>query len=145
MNISLTDLPQQISQFLHQLKDQEIIGLIGPIGAGKTTFVSHLLAAIDKKALQKFSSPTFTILNRYETASKIINHVDLYRLNSYREFEALDLIPLFQQPNTVTFIEWADKFPELTSILTQRILLNHVSEQPEVRSLSIESIKAQTN
>lgn len=138
MNISLQDLPHTVAQFLDCLNDQSVVGLMGPIGAGKTTFIYHVLQQLDPNVLASFSSPTFTILNRYETKQATVNHVDLYRLNTYHDLESLDLLPLFKKPNTLTFIEWADKFPEMKELFTHTITLAHIDGQPDLRRLSIE-------
>lgn len=137
MNIALKDLPKTVKLFLGNLGDQSIVGLMGPIGAGKTTFIYHVLQQLDPNVLTSFSSPTFTILNRYETKQATVNHVDLYRLNTYHDLESLDLLPLFKKPNTLTFIEWADKFPELSSMITHKIQLAPIEGQPDMRSLTI--------
>jgi tRNA threonylcarbamoyladenosine biosynthesis protein TsaE len=137
MKIALKDLPKTVKSFLEHVGDQSVVGLTGPIGAGKTTFIYHVLQQIDPQALPSFSSPTFTILNRYQTKLGTLNHVDLYRLNTYHDLESLDLLPLFKKQNTLTFIEWADKFSEVDAITTHTIKLQHIAGQPDLRDLTI--------
>lgn len=84
----------------------KIVLLIGPIGAGKTTFVK----AFAKKSLCKadVTSPTFNILQTYEGKDNIIYHFDLYRLEKVAELEETGFFEFVNQKGTI-FIEWADK------------------------------------
>jgi len=95
-----------------QFRGGEVIGLIGKLGAGKTTFTQFLAAALGVK--QKVNSPTFNIVKVYKIInhkSKIKNliHIDAYRLRSPKELIALGVEEYFNDKNTVTIIEWADK------------------------------------
>ena len=78
--------------------------LNGQMGAGKTTFVRHLLAPLGIAA----HSPTFTIINQY---ADNIYHLDLYRLDNETEFAHLGLEDILTRGNIV-FIEWAEKLPK---------------------------------
>jgi tRNA threonylcarbamoyladenosine biosynthesis protein TsaE len=95
------------------LKGGEIFALIGPLGAGKTTFVQHL--AKNLKVTSKVSSPTFILRQDYsgklpKTKKSItLHHLDLYRSKGYKEIENLGLLEFWGRNNTVTAIEWADK------------------------------------
>jgi len=95
-----------------QFRGGEVIGLIGKLGAGKTTFTQFLAAALGVK--QKVNSPTFNIVKVYKIInhkSKIKNliHIDAYRLRSPKELIALGVEEYLNDKNTVTVIEWADK------------------------------------
>ena len=87
-------------------------GLIGTLGAGKTTFVQAIAGAagIDTADV---TSPTFTLLNSYDaqiSAGNIsLHHLDVYRINDDDEFLELGVEELFEQPNAWTLIEWADR------------------------------------
>ena len=83
-----------------------VVGLIGPLGAGKT----HLVRAIaEGLGLRNgaVSSPTFVLIQEYE-ARLPIYHFDAYRLNGPNEF--LDLgVTEYYEAGGVCLIEWADK------------------------------------
>ncbi|MEY4723188.1 MAG: hypothetical protein RLZZ324_701, partial [Candidatus Parcubacteria bacterium] len=57
---NLEELAAFAKEFAHSLKGGEIVGLIGDLGAGKTTFVQFLAAALGVKAAVK--SPTFILM-----------------------------------------------------------------------------------
>lgn len=116
--------------------------MVGDIGSGKTSFMFGLVKAVGYKTLHQFSSPTFTILNQYETDDCTINHVDLYRLNRYEELESLDIIPHFKQKDSITFIEWGDKFKELEEIYTKKISFYHVADKLNERRIVCEGFGA---
>jgi tRNA threonylcarbamoyl adenosine modification protein YjeE len=96
------------------------------------------LHALGGKHFQTFSSPTFTIFNQYQAGSWQVNHVDLYRLNRYADFEDLDLTGYFRAPKTITLIEWGDKFPEMQGLYTKKISFEYVPDDSASRSISIQ-------
>ena len=65
-------------------KGKHIITLSGDLGAGKTTFIKHLLKNFDINQ-DEITSPTFNLLNIYTNQTYQIWHYDLYRLNSAEE------------------------------------------------------------
>lgn len=96
-----------------------VIALYGDLGAGKTTFVRYFVEALGIDA--RVQSPTFVLVREYtsdssETRVHKVYHVDLYRLKSKEDLEDLNLEELFEDPGSVTLIEW----PELAeSILPE--------------------------
>lgn len=102
------------------------IGLIGQLGAGKTTFIQYIAKALGVKST--VNSPTFNILKFYKTSHpriKQLCHVDAYRLNSIDELIALGVEEFFERDDTVTVIEWADKvrkiLPKKTMVINIKI------------------------
>jgi len=87
-----------------------VYALVGTLGTGKTEFVRGFVAALCAEV--SVSSPSFTLLNTYDTGSFPIHHFDFYRLKSR---EDLVEIGYYEYINTdaVCFIEWADMFPEV--------------------------------
>ena len=94
------------------------------MGVGKTTLIKQLCKELG--VLDATSSPTFSLVNEYETtANQIVYHFDFYRLKN--EMEALDMgaDDYFYSENWC-FIEWAEKIPNLIpehhSIITIELL-----------------------
>jgi len=91
-----------------------VIGLIGPLGAGKTVFAKGLASGLGIEPAA-VSSPTFVIAQQYlipEGAAPrphVLHHVDLYRLESEDELDAMGFADLFVS-GAVVAVEWADRF-----------------------------------
>jgi tRNA threonylcarbamoyladenosine biosynthesis protein TsaE len=94
-----------------------VIGLIGPLGAGKTVFVKGLAEGLGIEP-SCVSSPTFVIAQQYPVPEEpsprphVLHHVDLYRLESEDELDAIGFSDLFD-PGSVVAAEWSDRFPDV--------------------------------
>ena len=89
------------------LQPGDIVFLFGHLGAGKTTLTKGISRGLGITTSEYIRSPTFTLVNEY-LGDFPIYHIDLYRLDSFSEIEALGLEEyLFS--NGVSIIEWAEK------------------------------------
>ena len=123
------------------LEPGDIVFLLGDLGAGKTTLTQGLCRGLGLDKEEYISSPTFTLVNSYQGTIPI-NHIDLYRLNSFSEVEALGLEEsLFS--NCVSIIEWAEKlFPKIDTGLPglgieERIEIRIALGQKNLRTFDI--------
>ena len=96
-------------------RSRSIVLFYADMGAGKTTFVRHVLNELDPKI--QSSSPTFSIINQY---AENIYHVDLYRVEDMRELENTDFFEIIAGENIV-FIEWAEKLGDLAEKLSDAV------------------------
>ncbi len=92
------------------LPDGAVIALIGTLGAGKTRLV-QAVAEYGGVEPGTVSSPTFVLLHEYD-GDRPIYHFDAYRLADAGEFRRLGPDEYFEGDG-LTFVEWADKFPEV--------------------------------
>lgn len=102
------------------------ITLEGDLGAGKTTFVRSLVAALGG-AENAVSSPTFMLLNIYTTKSMNVFHLDAYRVHGSDDFEAIGFSELLEQQGVV-IVEWASRVIDLMP--SNRIAI-HISSTGE--------------
>ncbi|MGE0029922.1 MAG: tRNA (adenosine(37)-N6)-threonylcarbamoyltransferase complex ATPase subunit type 1 TsaE [Steroidobacteraceae bacterium] len=84
-----------------------LLGLSGELGSGKTTLARGLLRALGVTGTIR--SPTFTLVEAYETALGSVHHLDLYRLGAgTRELEALGYRDIRALPGLV-IVEWPER------------------------------------
>ena len=83
------------------------VGLDGELGAGKTCFVRGVAAGLGVPKGWPVTSPTFTLLNVYEGRIPLY-HLDLYRLSSEDDLEAIGYYDLFTEEGVV-IVEWAGR------------------------------------
>ena len=100
------------ARFARDLSSGECVALHGPMGAGKTHFVRGLVAGLggDPRIV---SSPTFVLLNVYDTPRLKVFHLDAYRTSGADEFEAIGFAELLEQPRAVVVVEWAERAASL--------------------------------
>lgn len=84
--------------------------LYGNLGVGKTTLIQGLAQGLGISALPL--SPSFVLVREYvvyKSKIKRFYHIDLYRLSTEAEIYKLGLGELFEDPQAITAIEWADR------------------------------------
>jgi len=81
------------------------IALAGPLGAGKTTFVRHLLRALGVQG--RIKSPTYAVMEPYEVQGRTVSHFDFYRFSDPREWADAGFRDVFAMPG-LKLAEWPD-------------------------------------
>ena len=110
--VSESELEVFLKSYLDRLILPKIIGLSGPLGAGKTTIAKQIIKYYG--STEVVTSPTFNIVKQYSVGDLQIFHIDLYRLGSWSEFLDLDL-PL-DSDNSLFIIEWINLIPNLNQL-----------------------------
>jgi tRNA threonylcarbamoyladenosine biosynthesis protein TsaE len=91
----------------------KLIVLRGDLGAGKTTLVKGIAAALGAAEMEEVTSPTFTLVHEYRGAKVRLFHLDLYRLETERELLTLGLDEMAEEPDALVLVEWGEKFPSV--------------------------------
>lgn len=115
MRFTVCDIEKDFSlvgEYLNEKIEEgkNIILLRGDLGAGKTTFVKHFMSYLGGE-IADVDSPTFSIVNTYDSTNKPIHHFDLYRLSSAEEIEEIGFMEYIDSGN-LCFIEWPQKIAE---------------------------------
>ncbi|MBS4027989.1 MAG: tRNA (adenosine(37)-N6)-threonylcarbamoyltransferase complex ATPase subunit type 1 TsaE [Ignavibacteriales bacterium] len=92
--------------FSLQLTGGDVVCLYGNLGSGKTRFVQGICNGLNVR--QHVLSPTFTLINEYESERGTVFHFDFYRLRSTQEILQLGFSE-YLEGNGICLIEWAEK------------------------------------
>jgi tRNA threonylcarbamoyl adenosine modification protein YjeE len=112
--------------FAAQLVPGDVVGLSGPLGAGKTTFVRAVVRA--RHGNDPTTSPTFTFWHRYP-GTPPINHLDLYRVEDPAELTELGLEQAFDG-DSIVLVEWWTNAPGLLPARRFEIDISGSGDQP---------------
>ncbi len=134
-NMDLNDLKECAHKLASQLHPRDVIFLDGDLGAGKTQFAKFLIQAAAGEDID-VPSPTFTIVQLYDTNIGEIWHFDLYRIEDENETEAIGIEEAFSEG--ISLFEWPDRLGTYApkSRLEIRISIN----PDETRTLKIDRI-----
>ena len=122
---SLETIREAAREFVSQIGDRRVFAFYGKMGAGKTTFVKAICEELGVDDV--ITSPTFAIVNEYETPSEPIYHFDFYRIKKLEEVYDMGYEEYFYS-GSLCFIEW----PELIeSLLPDDAVRVSIEEQPD--------------
>ena len=96
-----------------QLQAGSVLGLVGELGAGKTSFVQGVARGLGYADWRHVVSPTYTIVNEYVGGRLALVHIDLYRLDNMHAAIDLGLPEYMAHRNAVVAVEWANHLPSL--------------------------------
>ena len=110
-----------------KLREGDVLALSGELGSGKTCFTGGLASGLGVDEKYKITSPTFTLINEYPARFNKLYHFDVYRLNSYSEFEDLGYEEYFCSDGIVV-IELAEKIVQILPANTFFISFKYLDE-----------------
>lgn len=117
---SLDETKNVAKNIVKKISPGSIICLNGNLGAGKTTLVQLICKELGIS--EYVNSPTFTIVNEYESGKWKVNHIDFYRVKHLDELFEVGIEQYFNNKD-ITFIEWAELFKE---VLPQEALIINI-------------------
>ncbi len=129
---SLAQIDEVAKTFLEEIGDNRLIAFYAPMGSGKTTFTTAIcrVLGVEEDAV---SSPTFSIVNEYRTASgESMYHFDFYRLN--RIEEALDIgFYDYVDSGCLCLMEWPENIEDI--IPEETLKVNILVDDADTRRL----------
>jgi tRNA threonylcarbamoyladenosine biosynthesis protein TsaE len=111
-------------EFAKRLAPPTLVLLTGDLGTGKTTLTKGIVSGLGAASENDVTSPTFTLVHVYGKAAKVY-HADLYRIESFHDFETLGLEDMFSAP-AIAILEWSERFPLPSPWPQVRIRLEHL-------------------
>src|SRR5437588_9807621 len=123
-----------------RLRPPKLVLLRGELGAGKTTLVKGIAAALGAARPDDVTSPTFTLIHEYRgeyrSPEVTIYHIDLYRIETERQLATLGIDELLRDERSLVLVEWGEKFPRFAAERNVEIALERVSENERMVRLS---------
>jgi len=107
---TLEELPKVAQALLNYASDQKFFIFEGEMAAGKTTFIKAFCEALG--VTDVVSSPTFSIVNEYESSQGSVYHFDFYRLKNLQEAYDIGYEEYFYS-SSYCLVEWPSKVEEL--------------------------------
>lgn len=120
-------------RFADSLKAGSVVALIGPLGAGKTTLSQAIARGLG--VTETLTSPTFTIVQEYETGRLPLYHFDVYRVSDPDELFEMGFEDYLRRGG-VCLIEWADLIEDMLPYDTITLRIDY-SEDEDQRSVEI--------
>ena len=108
-----------------KLRDGGCLGLIGDLGAGKTTFTKRICEYYN--VTENVKSPTFTYVIEYNSGDVPVYHFDVYRINDSEEIYEIGFEDYIGEDGSVVIVEWADKILNEMPYDTVFVEINHHS------------------
>ncbi len=121
---------QIAAQFAKMLKPGDVVALHGTLGVGKTAFTRGVIQSLTDA--KEVPSPTFTLLQTYDTPDFTLYHFDMYRLKSPEEAYEIGIEDAFT--DGVSFIEWPQK---IGSLLPKKQIDVSIEIKPDYRLITI--------
>lgn len=118
-------------QFAQIAKSGDIFALYGTLGAGKSTFSRYFIQYLTQAT--EVPSPTFTLVQMYDTSDFVVYHYDMYRLKHPDEAYELGIEESFY--NGVNLIEWPEK---IIPLLPKNIWKISITTEKNIRYFDVE-------
>lgn len=119
------ELERIVRYILKNHREQRIFFLSGDLGTGKTSFVKAFCQYLNSK--DDVNSPTFTILNQYQTDLGTVHHMDLYRLKEPNDLIETGIYEIMDSGD-YCFVEWPELLREYMVLDAIEIKISITSE-----------------
>lgn len=120
--VGLPDLPAVAKAIIELLQTHKLVAFYGQMGAGKTTLIKQICAQLG--LMQEVSSPTFALVNEYQTSTQqIVYHFDFYRIKNLEEVYDIGYEDYFYS-NNICLIEWPENIEPL--LQNEQVIKVHI-------------------
>lgn len=119
-------------QLLEEGEDEAFLAMYGDLGAGKTALVRGLAAVVTPGAA--VCSPTYTIVNEYRGAGRLLCHFDMYRIESEEDLDSIG----FYDYGGMIVAEWCENIPFALPASYYRITIEKCGE--DSRRITVEAV-----
>lgn len=130
----LEEIDRAAKWLLDRLGEKRLVVLKGEMGAGKTTLVKAIAGEMGADE-NEVNSPTFSIVNEYETERGLVYHFDFYRIKKQSEAVDFGIFDYFDS-GRYCFMEWAELIPDLLPDDVVTVEIKEVGEGE--REISVE-------
>ncbi|CAK7192319.1 tRNA threonylcarbamoyladenosine biosynthesis protein TsaE [Commensalibacter sp. Nvir] len=128
---TLEDTENLAKKIASNIKTGDSILLFGPLGVGKTSFARALIRSACKNKWMEVPSPSFTLVQIYDSPDFCLYHYDLWRLKSEEELLELDWD---EAQENIVIVEWPER---LGALMPKHALHVHFSIKPDKTRLAI--------
>lgn len=130
------------AQLAQLLRDDDLVLLHGDLGVGKTALARAIIRTMLDDPETDVPSPSFALVQPYESETQTILHADLYRLDDEGDIDELGIL---DADGAIVLVEWPDRAPMLSHLATLRIdLALGPNNQGRTASISFTDPKRQT-
>jgi len=130
---SIEQIHEAAEKCLQVINGKKVIAFHGAMGSGKTTLI-HAICD-EKEVTSPVSSPTFALINEYNSPTGSVFHIDLYRLNDEEEAVRAGVEDCLYSGKTC-FVEWPEKAPSIFPEDTLHLFIEPLNDH--VRRLTIQ-------
>ena len=136
---SINETQSFAADFAKTIPPGTVIGLLGNLGTGKTTFTQGVAEALGIK--ENVGSPTFKLVSEYKGEDSWLYHIDAYRLKGSNDFLNIGGEEFLNTEKGITIIEWADIISDLLDDSVIHIHFSRLKNNSDSRQIKISGIQ----
>lgn len=136
LNLTLPELEAWGESFAQSLKRPCVVTLSGDLGAGKTTLARAMCRGFGVIDANAVTSPTFAIMQEYAARGFTVTHVDLYRLRTDSELDALGWDEIVDAAQAL-IVEWPERTTREWPGNTVHVKLGYSGDTLDSRTVTV--------